>query len=65
MVEELKINWDDMREVVETFREKAMRLFPGSDVKFVGVAFYFLVDDEMLIRQAIISKGVDLEEFDE
>ena len=55
----------ELQEIVEGMKKKIARLSNSSNIKFVGLEFHFLVDDETQVKLGIFAEGYDPKEFEE
>jgi len=62
-VKELKIR--SLEDAVNDMKELIKKFFNTNNVKFVGIEFHFLVDDEVQAKYGFFAKGYDPHEFEE
>ena len=65
MVKELVFKDDGLKKDIEEMKRAIKSILNSRDVKFVGIEFHFLVDDEIQVKKGMFAEGYDPTEFEE
>ncbi|RLI83895.1 hypothetical protein DRP04_00250 [Archaeoglobales archaeon] len=58
-IREMLKNSDDVIEFIEKQKRCFKKMMNAKDVKFIGLGFFFLVDNDVLVKTIIWSKDLD------
>ncbi len=62
-VKEMDINGEKFDKLVSRMKEGFSELLKSNDIKLVGLSFYFLVNDKILVTSELWCEGFETEKF--